>query len=146
MKTFNIIASTNGYIASRDINFNGRTSYVAESNLSHSQAKETLRKFFEKDYDNAILCENENEWLLNRYFTLIEEQANACALSIDDYFAATSKRWKLYADKSVKNYMKYEGPGYYCMENYAGRLFHENSESYEYDSRYYRIEEMEEAE
>jgi hypothetical protein len=141
MKTYKITGNTNGYIAARDINFNGKQKVTIATDLTHEQATAKLEQFFNKDYENAVLIESENEWLMNRYFGMIEEQATACNMTIEDYFEKTAKRWKYYSDNTVKNYMKYEGEGYYDMTNYGGRLFKSGDESYEYDSRYYRIEE-----
>ena len=50
MKTYKILGFTNPYIASRDINFNGKTSVVFEKNLSLKEAQAALLCFFNDDY------------------------------------------------------------------------------------------------
>lgn len=54
MKTYKIIASTNGYIASRDVRFRGRTEYVVESCLTLRDAQKKLLEMFNHDYENEI--------------------------------------------------------------------------------------------
>lgn len=54
MKTYKIIARTNGYIASRDIRFNGRTTYVVLCHLTLKDAQRKLLEMFNHDYDNEI--------------------------------------------------------------------------------------------
>lgn len=50
MKTYKIIGSTNGYIASRDIHFNGKTQIELASGLSLEDAISKLDEFFSEDY------------------------------------------------------------------------------------------------
>lgn len=53
-KTYKIVGRTNGYIASRDINFNGKTEIVLEKNLSLKEAQAALLYFFNTDYDTCF--------------------------------------------------------------------------------------------
>lgn len=89
MKTFKITASTNGYIASRDIHFNGRTSYSVVENLTLKEAQSKLLSFFNSDYETFF-----SNWGLVR-----------------------------------------------INHPYHSSSFLDGTRSYEYDSRYYRIEE-----
>lgn len=50
-KTYSIIGRTNGYIASRDANFNGKTEVVIEEGLSLKEAQRILLDMFNTDYD-----------------------------------------------------------------------------------------------
>lgn len=51
MKTYKITASTNGYIASRDIMFNGNTEVTLESGLTLKEAQSMLLDMFNDKYD-----------------------------------------------------------------------------------------------
>jgi len=48
---FKIIGRTNGWIASRDVHFNGQTEITIESNLTKEEANDKILKFFNKDYE-----------------------------------------------------------------------------------------------
>jgi len=48
---FKIIGKTNGWIASRDVHFNGKTEITIESNLTKEEANDKILKFFNKDYE-----------------------------------------------------------------------------------------------
>ena len=50
MKTYKISGHTNGYIASRDINFNGKCDIDFETGLTLKEAQEKLLDFFNEDY------------------------------------------------------------------------------------------------
>ena len=50
-KNYKIVGKTNGWIASRDINFNGKTEITIESNLTLREAQKKLLDFFNEDYD-----------------------------------------------------------------------------------------------
>lgn len=54
MNTYKIIGRTNGWIASRDINFNGKTEIVFERNLSLKEAQAALLCFFNDDYGTCF--------------------------------------------------------------------------------------------
>lgn len=49
--TYKIIAKTNGYIANRDIMFNGKTEVLIEKDLSLKEAQKKLLDMFNEDYD-----------------------------------------------------------------------------------------------
>lgn len=51
MTTFKIIAQTNGYIANRDITFNGNTEVIIESGLSLKEAQSRLLAIYNEKYD-----------------------------------------------------------------------------------------------
>lgn len=89
MKTYKITATTNGYIASRDIHFNGRTNYNVVENLTLKEAQSKLTEFFNSDFETSF-----SNWGLIR----INHPGNSSS-------------------------------------------FVDGTRSYEYDSRYYRIEE-----
>lgn len=48
--TYKIIAKTNGYIANRDIMFNGKTEVTIEKGLSLKEAQKKLLDMFNEDY------------------------------------------------------------------------------------------------
>jgi len=50
-KNYKIVGRTNGWIANRDIHFNGKTEITIESNLTLREAQKKLLKLFNKDYD-----------------------------------------------------------------------------------------------
>lgn len=50
-KNYKIVGRTNGWIASRDIHFNGKTEITIESNLTLREAQKKLLDFFNEDYD-----------------------------------------------------------------------------------------------
>jgi hypothetical protein len=91
MKTYKITAKTNGYIANRDINFNGKTSKNMNEGLSLKDAQEKLLEYFNIDYEKFY-----SNWGL---------------VKMNHKFSSSS--------------------------------FNDGTRSYEYDSRYYRIEEEE---
>lgn len=143
MATYKITANTNSYIAQRDIHFNGRTQYVIADNLTKQEAEKKLEDLFCADYDTALFIDNENDWIFNIYFSQIESQASAANMSVEEYFKLTLRRWKLKNSieaKSTSVFANYEGEGYYRFDNYGGAIFQKGDQSYEYDSRYYRIE------
>lgn len=51
MKTYKITATTNGYIASRDIMFNGNTEVTLESRLTLKEAQKMLLDMFNDKFD-----------------------------------------------------------------------------------------------
>lgn len=65
METYNIIGTTNGYIAQRDNDFKGRCEITLESDLTLDDAITKLNKFFEYDYeyshDELIIGFDEND-------------------------------------------------------------------------------------
>ena len=66
-KNYKIIGRTNGWIASRDIHFNGKTEITIESNLTLREAQKKLLDFFNEDYDTyyqnwgLVRCNHHNE-------------------------------------------------------------------------------------
>lgn len=56
MTTYRIIGKTNGWIAQRDINFNGKCEVILEKNLTLAQARTILLNWFNNDYD--LCCPN----------------------------------------------------------------------------------------
>lgn len=138
MTTFKITASTNGYIASRDIHFNGRTSYTVIDGLTEAKAKEKLEEFFCSDYENANFYETEEEFIFNMCYGKIEEQAECSGMEIEAYYQVTKKRWLTYFNNKSNSHRKFDGPGYYSPD-YWGRIFGKGADSYEYDSRSYGI-------
>ena len=53
MKTYKIIGMTNGYIASRDAKFGGKTEIVIAQGLSLKNAQEQLLAMFNNDFSAA---------------------------------------------------------------------------------------------
>lgn len=100
MKTYKIIGETNGYIASRNIEFNGKTRIEIETGLSIEDAIEQLDVLFKERYDYSH----------DECIELYNEDT-------DEITYCTDNRWTDYQDGTA---------------------------SFEYDSRYYRIEEEEE--
>lgn len=56
MKTYKIIGKTNGFIASRDIKFNGKTEIVIAQGLTLRKAQVKLLDMFNEDYE--VYAEN----------------------------------------------------------------------------------------
>lgn len=50
-KTYKIIARTNGWIASRDSSFKGKTEITLQQGLNLSDARKELLRFFCQDYE-----------------------------------------------------------------------------------------------
>lgn len=48
---YQIIGRTNGYIANRDIHFNGKTTIVIDSDLTLKEAQRKLLDFYNEDYN-----------------------------------------------------------------------------------------------
>lgn len=140
MKTYKITGSTNGYIASRDIHFNGRTTYDLAAGLSKDEAIKKLEGFFNEDYPNANLYNTEEEFIFDKYYVKIEDQADAAGMTMEAYFASTAKRWKLYHKLKADRFDVFTKSGYYSSDS-CGCLLAKNGEQYEYDSRYYGINE-----
>lgn len=61
MKTYKLIGRTNSYIASRNIEFNGKTEIVIERFLTLKEAQSKLLEFFNGDYET-----NFSNWGLAR--------------------------------------------------------------------------------
>lgn len=99
IKTYKVTGKTNGWIAQRDINFNGKTEINLAENLTLEEAREKLADFFYKDYDH--------------YYDSVEISYNE---ETEESEYGVDERWNDYGDGTA---------------------------SYEYDSRYYRIEEEE---
>ena len=140
MKTYKIVARTNGWIASRDIQFNGRTSFDAVTGLSLEEARKTLEEFLCSDYEYALYYENEYEYIFRLCINEICE-CNTTGISNEAYFKMTKNRWKKYADEKLDSRKKFDGAGYYQPSDYYGCIFRTGDLHYEYDSRYYNIEE-----
>lgn len=92
MKKYKIIGKTNGWIAQRDIHFNGKTMIILADGLTLKEAQQKLLDFFNEDY--------------NTYFS----------------------NWGLVR----------------CNYSEVSSSHKDGTRSYEYDSRYYSIEEEEE--
>lgn len=50
-KTYKIMAYTSQWVANRDINFNGRTTYIVSSGMTLKEARKLLLEMFNKDYE-----------------------------------------------------------------------------------------------
>lgn len=146
MATYKITGQTNGYIANRDIHFNGKTQITLATGLTEDQAKEKLEEFFNSDYPNANYYSFLSEFIYDIFYPQIEEQAWACEMNIDEYYELTKKRWEIYYDNKIDTHLKFQGPGYYSISDHCGVIFEKGAFAYEYDSRSYGIhEEYEEA-
>lgn len=55
-KTFKIVGRTNGWIAARDSQFNGKTEIVVEDNLTLKEAQNELLRMFNKCFE--LDCKN----------------------------------------------------------------------------------------
>lgn len=97
-KLYQITGTTNGWIAQRDLKFNGKTKIIIEKDLTLKEAYKKLLDMFNSDYeDEGIYAKN---W--------------GIAVRISKYRAS--------------------------------RTYSDGTRRYEYDSRYYSIEEQEEQE
>jgi hypothetical protein len=145
MTTYKITASTNGYIASRDIHFNGRTSYTVIDGLTHEKALEKLNDFCLSDYsdENATIITTKEQLIKEGFWGTIQTQADACEMEFDSYFELTAKRWNLFYDKKTNRiFGGFKGAGVYRSngeELVLEKTLTDNS--YSYDSRGYSIEE-----
>lgn len=144
MKLFKIIASTNGYIASRDVHFNGRTSYTVVGGLTEDEAIDKLNDFCLSDYSHeaARVISTKDELIKESFWGIIETQAEACDMDFDAYFALTVKRWNLYFDlKTDKIFGGFHGAGIYRSNGQELVLEKTlTNDSYSYDSRYFCVE------
>ena len=68
-KMYKITGRTNGWIASRDINFNGKCVIVIKENLTLREAKKELLRMYNYDYDTcwsnwglAVIHSKFNAW------------------------------------------------------------------------------------
>lgn len=139
MKTYKITASTNPYIASRDIHFNGRTSYVLADNLSFEEAKNKLQDYFREDYD-AYYFSNEDDYLKEYSWPVISEMATQLGIEEEEYFNTHKKQLNVRYEACKSHFEKFEGPGYYSADGGSLVAYLLDSDtSYEYDSRYYTI-------
>lgn len=141
MTTYNVIASTNPYIASRDIHFNGKTRIIISENITEDEAKNKLLDIMLQKYD-AIKINTKDEYLKEYSYPVISEQADSIGVSESGYFETHKKMlFVLYAHKSG-HFETFEGSGYY--DNSGGSLvlvLSDNSKCFEWDSRFYSIEE-----
>lgn len=147
-KKFKIEASTNGYIANRDAIFKGKTRVTLRDNLTYSEARELLISFCISDYESTNVVEHLKtfEDYLRFYFHgLTEEMADNTGMKAEEYFETHKKTLKiLYEKKHDKLFEKFEGSGYYGYGDMpASALLLDTCNSYEYDSRFFRIIEEE---
>lgn len=148
-KTFRIEASTNGYIASRDITFNGKTRVTLLDGLSYEQAREKLTEFAISDYDsmnNVERIENEEEFLKFYFSDLTSEMAYEVGVTDEEYFLTHKKMLNILYLKNKNMFEKFTGAGLYGMgQIQASVILADTDDGYEHDSRYYSIvEETEE--
>ncbi len=134
MKTFKIIGKTNGWIASRDIAFNGKTEVEILTGLSESEAKSKLEDFCYDDYSEAVridsLEEFVKEYMIGGFFDYIENES-----SVDLYFEKL-KKVVVFLWKNKSLFCRFDGAGIYRNGSLILEL---NGNSYEHDSRYYGI-------
>ena len=69
--TYKIIGRTNGWIAQRDIHFNGNTCITLCSGMTLREAQERLLEFFNKDYDQEIGMPYRNWGLVRCHHPLV---------------------------------------------------------------------------
>lgn len=148
-KTFRIEASTNGYIASRDITFNGKTRVTLLDGLSYEEARKKLTEFAVSDYEsmNSVeRIENEEEFLKFYFQGVTSEMAYTVGVTDEVYFATHKKMLNVLYLKNKTQFERFEGAGLYGMgQMQASVILADNDNSYEHDSRYYSIvEETEE--
>lgn len=148
-KTFRIEASTNGYIASRDITFNGKTKVTLLGGLFYEQAREKLTEFAISDYDSMNVIErveNEEEFLKFYFQGLTSEMAHEVRVSDEVYFETHKKMLNCLYSKNKNKLEKFTGAGLYGMGQMpASAILEDTDNGYEFDSRYYKIvEETEE--
>lgn len=55
-KSYRIVGKTNGWIAQRDVNFNGKTEVIFEKHMTLKEARKKLLEWFNNDYD--LCCPN----------------------------------------------------------------------------------------
>lgn len=53
-RTYRIVGKTNGWIASRDIDFNGKCQIVIKSGLTLKEAQHEIIDMYNKDYEEQI--------------------------------------------------------------------------------------------
>lgn len=141
MTTYKIIASTNGYIAQRDVMFEkGKTTRELINGLSEKEANKKLVEFCQGDYKNSYVINTLEEWVKeylasSTFYRSIESKENN---NLDAYFKATKKRWLFLYEKANELFFRFEGPGVYENGNCIMNL---TDTYYEYDSRYFSIQE-----
>lgn len=149
MKTFKITASTNGYIASRDVTFNGKTRVDLIAGLSYEEAREKLTEFATNDYEstNSIeRIENEEDYLKFYFSSLVATMADEVNETEENYFETHKKMLTILYSKNKNRFEKFTGAGLYGHgDMQCCSILEDNADSYEHDSRYYGIvEETEE--
>lgn len=143
MKTYKITASTNSYIASRDITFNGKSKVDLITGLSYEQAREKLTDFAISDYEsmNSVeRIENEEEYLRFYFQGLISEMASVVDVTDEEYFLTHKKMLNVLYLKNKNHFEEFTGAGLYGIgQIQASAILEDADNSYEFDSRYYSI-------
>lgn len=141
--TYKIKGLTNGYIASRDINFNGKTEIELATGLTYDEARKKLVSFLYSDYDSMNVlerCENETDYLKFYHSGLISEMANELGISEEEYFDTHKNQLEIMYQKKCGRFEKFTGPGIYSNgQTSCCLLLADTDDSYEHDSRYYSI-------
>ena len=138
MSTYKIVAKTNGYIASRDAKFNGKTVVVLNENLTIDEANSELMKLLFSKYDFAEPIFDEYQYVRYCFYSQLEEIAIKLNLDVEKYYFLTQKRWLAYCKLTNHRLHKFTEPGYYSEKMLIMVI---QGTNFEYDSRYYSIEE-----
>jgi len=142
-KTFKISASTNGYIASRDAVFNGKTNVTLADGLSYDDARAYLTSAAIGDYDsmnNVQRIENQDEFLAFYFSGLIADMSYFVGVTDEHYFLTHKKMLNILYLKKRERFENFTGAGIYAKgQIQASAILLDTENSYEFDSRYYGI-------
>lgn len=140
---FKIIASTNNYLANIDAIFNGKTTITLIDGLSYQEARERLTEYATSDYDqmNCVQrIETQDDYVAFYTRGLVSEMSYKTGVSEETYFETHKKMLSIFYEKNKNKFEKFTGPGLYAHGNIqACAILEDDSDSYEFDSRYYRI-------
>ncbi len=140
MKTYRIYANTNPYIAQRDSMFNGKESVTLQEGLSYDEARKSLDEYFCNREVYATHITSLDQFVRDRYYNLIEELAYGTGIKdTDKYFEMTKKRWHKLNELSNDEFVKFDGSGWYNEDKVL--VFADNEDMFEFDGRYFYIEE-----
>lgn len=139
MTTYQIIGQTNPYIAQRDLRFNGKTRIVLSEFDNKEDAIKKLREHLNEDYEFLYEYNSLEEFVADRYAYEHFCAFIDSAIEFKGYFESTKIRWMTYYNLGLREGGNFEDPGFYE----DGRLIMGSEETgYEYDSRFYSIEEV----
>ena len=143
MSNYQIIATTNDYVASRDAKFNGKTKVVLHTGLSYEDAQSIMDDMLAKDWPSATYITTEDQYIREYLRPIVQDDANDIGMDVDTYIDQDLEELtvRLFEPRSNKMFSTYKGPGRYDWEDGGGTLIKLDTDTqYEHDMRYYSIE------